>query len=158
MPPQTFVSCATSHNSDQKHSRLTISTSSTSSSAASVPNDVASSIAILETGGTVATSRTGPSLPIHSIGGSIMSTAASNSVSMPSDMQITNHRLTLYPWFHGAVSRQAGEALLRSGITGSYLVRASESAPGQLSVTVRHLGRVYHYRISQDSRGLVSRS
>ncbi|VDP90017.1 unnamed protein product [Echinostoma caproni] len=66
--------------------------------------------------------------------------------------------LTLYPWYHGAVSRQSGEQLLRSGITGSFLVRASESAPGQLSVTVRHLGRVYHYRISQDARGLVSTS
>ncbi|TGZ62282.1 hypothetical protein CRM22_007528 [Opisthorchis felineus] len=62
--------------------------------------------------------------------------------------------LSVYPWYHGAVSRQAGEQLLRFGITGSFLVRASESAPGQLSVTVRHLGRVYHYRISQDTRGM----
>ncbi|OON23783.1 SH2 domain protein, partial [Opisthorchis viverrini] len=62
--------------------------------------------------------------------------------------------LSAYPWYHGAVSRQAGEQLLRFGITGSFLVRASESAPGQLSVTVRHLGRVYHYRISQDARGM----
>ncbi|CAH8504229.1 unnamed protein product [Dicrocoelium dendriticum] len=62
--------------------------------------------------------------------------------------------LSMYPWYHGAVSRQAGEQLLRVGITGSFLVRASESAPGQLSVTVRHLGRVYHYRINQDPRGL----
>ncbi|EUB61222.1 Tyrosine-protein kinase Abl [Echinococcus granulosus] len=61
-----------------------------------------------------------------------------------------------YPWYHGAVSRQAAEQLLRSGITGSYLVRESESAPGQLSVTVRNLGRVYHYRISRDSCGWVS--
>ncbi|VDM35161.1 unnamed protein product [Hydatigera taeniaeformis] len=60
---------------------------------------------------------------------------------------------TTYPWYHGAVSRQAAEQLLRSGITGSYLVRESESAPGQLSVTVRNLGRVYHYRISRDSCG-----
>nr|CDS31125.1 tyrosine protein kinase Abl [Hymenolepis microstoma] len=58
-----------------------------------------------------------------------------------------------YPWYHGAVSRQAAEQLLRSGITGSYLVRESESAPGQLSVTVRNLGRVYHYRISRDTCG-----
>nr|VZI44270.1 unnamed protein product [Spirometra erinaceieuropaei] len=61
--------------------------------------------------------------------------------------------LVAYPWYHGAVSRHAGEQLLRSGITGSYLVRESESSPGQLSVTVRHAGRVYHYRISRDSCG-----
>ncbi len=64
--------------------------------------------------------------------------------------------LSAHPWYHGAVSRQAGEQLLRSGITGSYLVRESESSPGQLSVTVRNLGRVYHYRISRDSCGWVS--
>lgn len=62
-----------------------------------------------------------------------------------------------YPWYHGPVSRRAAEQLLRSGITGSYLVRESESAPGQLSVTVRKLGRVYHYRISRDASGWVSR-
>lgn len=62
-----------------------------------------------------------------------------------------------YSWYHGSVSRQAAEQLLRSGITGSYLVRESESSPGQLSVTVRNLGRVYHYRISRDTCGWVSR-
>ncbi|CAI2722964.1 unnamed protein product [Schistosoma spindalis] len=71
-----------------------------------------------------------------------------------SPLSLLEPSLLPYSWYHGAVSRQAGEHLLRSGITGSFLVRASESAPGQLSVTVRHLGRVYHYRISQDSRGL----
>ncbi|TNN10883.1 Tyrosine-protein kinase transforming protein isoform 1 [Schistosoma japonicum] len=71
-----------------------------------------------------------------------------------SPLSLLEPSLLSYSWYHGAVSRQAGEHLLRSGITGSFLVRASESAPGQLSVTVRHLGRVYHYRISQDSRGL----
>nr|CAH8822537.1 unnamed protein product [Trichobilharzia regenti] len=71
-----------------------------------------------------------------------------------SPLSLLEPSLLSYTWYHGAVSRQAGEHLLRSGITGSFLVRASESAPGQLSVTVRHLGRVYHYRISQDSRGM----
>ncbi|CAH8824920.1 unnamed protein product [Trichobilharzia szidati] len=71
-----------------------------------------------------------------------------------SPLSLLEPSLLPYTWYHGAVSRQAGEHLLRSGITGSFLVRASESAPGQLSVTVRHLGRVYHYRISQDSRGM----
>ena len=74
---------------------------------------------------------------------------------LPTDNS-SDHPLSLYPWYHGSVSRQSGEHLLRSGITGSFLVRASESAPGQLSVTVRHLGRVYHYRISQDNHGSVS--
>ncbi|VDO07481.1 unnamed protein product, partial [Rodentolepis nana] len=68
---------------------------------------------------------------------------------------VASEDASTYPWYHGAVSRQAAEQLLRSGITGSYLVRESESAPGQLSVTVRNLGRVYHYRISRDTCGWV---
>lgn len=82
--------------------------------------------------------------------------APPNTIQNSSPASVHGPGLSAYPWYHGAVSRQAGEQLLRIGITGSFLVRESESAPGQLSVTVRHLGRVYHYRISQDARGLVS--
>ncbi|KAA0191174.1 Tyrosine-protein kinase Abl [Fasciolopsis buskii] len=99
--------------------------------------------------------------PDH-MGAHLHSSAQANQQQLPSQVNMVDSSplglqgpsLALYPWYHGAVSRQAGEQLLRSGITGSFLVRASESAPGQLSVTVRHLGRVYHYRISQDARGL----
>ena len=35
-------------------------------------------------------------------------------------------------------------------------VRDSESCPGQLSVSVRYNGSVYHYRINTDNNGLVS--
>lgn len=102
--------------------------------------------------------------PDH-MGAHLHSSAQANQQQLPSQVNMVDSSplglqgpsLALYPWYHGAVSRQAGEQLLRSGITGSFLVRASESAPGQLSVTVRHLGRVYHYRISQDARGLVSK-
>nr|AQT19750.1 hypothetical protein Smed-abl-1 [Schmidtea mediterranea] len=59
-------------------------------------------------------------------------------------------QLMAYQWYHGNITRQEGEHLLRSGINGSYLVRASESQPGQLSVTLRYDGRVYHYRIGFD--------
>ena len=34
-----------------------------------------------------------------------------------------------------------------SGINGSFLVRESESSPGQRSISLRYEGRVYHYRI-----------
>ena len=40
-----------------------------------------------------------------------------------------------------------------SGINGSFLVRDSESSPGQLSISLRYEGRVYHYRITEDSNG-----
>ena len=38
---------------------------------------------------------------------------------------------------------------MSSGINGSFLVRESESSPGQRSISLRYEGRVYHYRIQQ---------
>ena len=51
--------------------------------------------------------------------------------------------------YHGPISRNAAEYLLSSGINGSFLVRESESSPGQRSISLRYEGRVYHYRIQQ---------
>jgi len=47
------------------------------------------------------------------------------------------------------------EYLLSSGINGSFLVRESESSPGQRSISLRYEGRVYHYRINEDNDGKV---
>lgn len=63
--------------------------------------------------------------------------------------------LSFYSRYHGRISRNAAEYLLSSGINGSFLVRESESSPGQRSISLRHEGRVYHYRISQDNDGKV---
>ncbi len=63
--------------------------------------------------------------------------------------------LDKFSWYHGPVSRNAAEYLLSSGINGSFLVRESESSPGQMSISLRYEGRVYHYRISEDSDGKV---
>ncbi|XP_075440684.1 tyrosine-protein kinase ABL1 isoform X2 [Ascaphus truei] len=63
-----------------------------------------------------------------------------------------------HSWYHGPVSRNAAEYLLSSGINGSFLVRESESSPGQRSISLRYEGRVYHYRINtaSDSKLYVS--
>uniref|UniRef100_A0A0K0E3N4 Tyrosine-protein kinase n=1 Tax=Strongyloides stercoralis TaxID=6248 RepID=A0A0K0E3N4_STRER len=58
--------------------------------------------------------------------------------------------LEKFPWYHGKISRNDSEVLLSSGINGSFLVRESESSPGQFSITVRYDTRVYHYRINVD--------
>ncbi|BFZ05522.1 hypothetical protein BsWGS_08561 [Bradybaena similaris] len=60
-----------------------------------------------------------------------------------------------FSWYHGPISRNASEYLLSSGINGSFLVRESESSPGQRSISVRFEGRVYHYRISEHLDGKV---
>lgn len=69
---------------------------------------------------------------------------------VPSNYITPQECLTQYPWFHGAVARNAAEYLLSSGINGSFLVRESESSPGQRSISLRYEGRVYHYRIQMD--------
>lgn len=63
-----------------------------------------------------------------------------------------------HSWYHGPVSRNAAEYLLSSGINGSFLVRESESSPGQRSISLRYEGRVYHYRINTASDGKVGGS
>jgi len=59
--------------------------------------------------------------------------------------------LEKHSWYHGPISRNAAEYLLSSGINGSFLVRESESSPGQRSISLRYEGRVYHYRINEDT-------
>uniref|UniRef100_A0A183C8P9 non-specific protein-tyrosine kinase n=1 Tax=Globodera pallida TaxID=36090 RepID=A0A183C8P9_GLOPA len=59
--------------------------------------------------------------------------------------------LDKHSWYHGKITRAEAEHLLSSGINGSFLVRESETNPGQFSISLRHEGRVYHYRISFDA-------
>lgn len=56
-----------------------------------------------------------------------------------------------HPWYHGQISRDTAEYLLSSGINGSFLVRDSFTHPGSRSISLRYEGRVYHYRINQES-------
>ncbi|XP_067662486.1 tyrosine-protein kinase ABL1-like isoform X2 [Haliotis asinina] len=70
---------------------------------------------------------------------------------VPSNYIAPVNSLDKFSWYHGQISRNASEYLLSSGINGSFLVRESESSPGQRSISVRFEGRVYHYRISEDT-------
>ena len=72
----------------------------------------------------------------------------------PGEIESLNCRICVLR-YHGRISRNAAEYLLSSGINGSFLVRESESSPGQRSISLRHEGRVYHYRISQDNEAKV---
>ena len=74
---------------------------------------------------------------------------------VPSNYIAPVNSLDKFSWYHGLISRNASEYLLSSGINGSFLVRESESSPGQRSISVRFEGRVYHYRITEDD-GKVS--
>ena len=59
--------------------------------------------------------------------------------------------LEKHSWFHGNITRAEAELSLSSGINGSFLLRESESKPGQYSISLRYDGRVFHYRIHTDS-------
>uniref|UniRef100_A0A8D0XJI1 Tyrosine-protein kinase n=1 Tax=Sus scrofa TaxID=9823 RepID=A0A8D0XJI1_PIG len=72
---------------------------------------------------------------------------------VPSNYVTPVSSLEKHSWYHGPVSRNAAEYLLSSGINGSFLVRESESSPGQRSISLRYEGRVYHYRINTASDG-----
>jgi hypothetical protein len=71
---------------------------------------------------------------------------------VPSNYVTPVNSLEKHSWYHGPISRNAAEYLLSSGINGSFLVRESESSPGQRSISLRYEGRVYHYRIQQQGR------
>lgn len=74
---------------------------------------------------------------------------------VPSNYVTPLNSLEKHSWYHGPISRNAAEYLLSSGINGSFLVRESESSPGQRSISLRYDGRVYHYRIQEDAEGKV---
>ena len=75
--------------------------------------------------------------------------AVGNVGWVPSNYVTPVNSLEKHSWYHGPISRNAAEYLLSSGINGSFLVRESESSPGQRSISLRYEGRVYHYRIQQ---------
>lgn len=82
--------------------------------------------------------------------------STSNQIGwVPSNYVTPVNSLEKHSWYHGPISRNAAEYLLSSGINGSFLVRESESSPGQRSISLRYEGRVYHYRINEDGDGKV---
>uniref|UniRef100_A0A8C5DHP0 GRB2-related adapter protein-like n=1 Tax=Gouania willdenowi TaxID=441366 RepID=A0A8C5DHP0_GOUWI len=52
-----------------------------------------------------------------------------------------------HPWFAGPVSRLEAEQCLHCQDTGVFLVRESESAPGEFSMSVSYGDRVEHFRV-----------
>ncbi|XP_022644251.1 tyrosine-protein kinase Abl-like isoform X2 [Varroa jacobsoni] len=77
---------------------------------------------------------------------------------VPANYITPANSLEKHSWYHGPISRNAAEYLLSSGINGSFLVRESESSPGQRSISLRCEGRVYHYRINVSDEDVTGSS
>lgn len=56
-------------------------------------------------------------------------------------------KLSSMPWFHGKISRDKAEELLRPREDGLFLVRESTNFPGDYTLCVCWQGRVEHYRV-----------
>ncbi|CAI4228791.1 unnamed protein product [Auanema sp. JU1783] len=69
---------------------------------------------------------------------------------IPTSYVAPSNSLDKHSWYHGKVSRSESEYILGCGINGSFLVRESETSLGLFSISVRHDGRVFHYRINVD--------
>jgi len=62
-----------------------------------------------------------------------------------------NIPLEEFSWYHGNISRADTELHLVNRVNGTFLIRESESRPGQYSISVNFDGAVFHYRIHKDS-------
>ncbi|CAI5454803.1 unnamed protein product [Caenorhabditis angaria] len=51
------------------------------------------------------------------------------------------------PWYFGRISREQAEELLQNAREGEFLVRDSESNPGDLSISVRGIERNKHFKV-----------
>ncbi|OCT64401.1 GRB2-related adapter protein [Xenopus laevis] len=56
-----------------------------------------------------------------------------------------------HPWYAGRISRQvAEEKLLRQNFVGAFLIRDSESSPGDFSISVNYGHHVQHFKVLRD--------
>uniref|UniRef100_A0A6I8N4X2 GRB2 related adaptor protein 2 n=1 Tax=Ornithorhynchus anatinus TaxID=9258 RepID=A0A6I8N4X2_ORNAN len=56
-------------------------------------------------------------------------------------------------WFHEGISRHEAESLLMGKEVGSFIIRASQSSPGDFSISVRHEDDVQHFKVMRDAKG-----
>ena len=52
------------------------------------------------------------------------------------------------------IARNEAEFSLNNGVDGSFLIRESESNPGDHSISLRFEGKVFHYRVAKSSAGV----
>ncbi|XP_075871829.1 GRB2-related adapter protein 2a [Nelusetta ayraudi] len=56
-------------------------------------------------------------------------------------------------WFKENASRTAAEDLLRNKGVGEFVIRGSQSSPGEFSISVRHESDVQHFKVMREAGG-----
>ncbi|KAF5887245.1 GRB2-related adapter protein-like, partial [Clarias magur] len=56
-------------------------------------------------------------------------------------------------WYQENASRNAAEEILMSREVGAFLIRGSQSSPGDFSISVRHEFDVQHFKVMKDNKG-----
>uniref|UniRef100_A0A8I5R966 GRB2 related adaptor protein n=1 Tax=Papio anubis TaxID=9555 RepID=A0A8I5R966_PAPAN len=63
-------------------------------------------------------------------------------------------RVKPHPWYSGRISRQlAEEILMKRNHLGAFLIRESESSPGEFSVSVNYGDQVQHFKVLREASG-----
>uniref|UniRef100_A0A673VM20 GRB2 related adaptor protein n=1 Tax=Suricata suricatta TaxID=37032 RepID=A0A673VM20_SURSU len=63
-------------------------------------------------------------------------------------------RIKPHPWYSGRISRQlAEEILMQRNHLGAFLIRESESSPGEFSVSVNYGDQVQHFKVLREASG-----
>ncbi|XP_004684612.1 PREDICTED: GRB2-related adapter protein [Condylura cristata] len=59
-----------------------------------------------------------------------------------------------HPWYSGRISRQLAEEILKKrNHLGAFLIRESESSPGEFSVSVNYGDQVQHFKVLREASG-----
>ncbi|XP_016045081.1 GRB2-related adapter protein isoform X2 [Erinaceus europaeus] len=63
-------------------------------------------------------------------------------------------RIKPHPWYSGRISRQLAERILMErNQLGAFLIRESESSPGDFSVSVNYGDQVQHFKVLREATG-----
>lgn len=72
-----------------------------------------------------------------------------------SNIMLPEGALDYEEWCHGKITRNAAEYLLnKDKITGNFIVRESQSQPGDYTLSLMDSGKIVHYRINESDKGI----
>ena len=61
--------------------------------------------------------------------------------------------MKLHSWYYGRITRAGAEKLLMNKHEGAFVVRVSESSPGDFSLSVKCGDGVQHFKVLRDAQG-----